>query len=266
MSESSFQTFMTGGMLLLVTALLAVAWLLWRLRDDREDAEYAALEGVTHELKMNLQRMLGELMALSSGAKYTAGSLMDVRHPQLDAVNSALVHCDRRALAVMAGTYQELEAAKRHLRAELQAGQAGQHEYDAAVEAAIDGVATLYMWDAHDGCRPVDARSTRSWAVRDWMKANGFGQFTLPGLHLRDAVVERLRQYGMVLTPKPLALSAFEYWSMRYDSKYNYKAVSTGELDEPHQAVEATLREAPVDAVSAIDDEFVSQDIEAVAR
>jgi len=97
MSESSFQTFMTGGMLLLVTALLAVAWLLWRLRDDREDAEHAALEGVTHELKMNLQRMLGELMALSGGAKYTAGSLMDVRHPQLDAVNSALVHCDRRA-------------------------------------------------------------------------------------------------------------------------------------------------------------------------
>jgi len=145
-------------------------------------------------------------------------------------------------------------------------GGPGQHEYDAAVEAAIDGVATLYMWDAHDGCRPVDARSTRSWAVRDWMKANGFGQFTLPGLHLRDAVVERLRQYGMVLTPKPLAMSAFEYWSMRYDRKYNYNAVSTRRVNEPLQDEGAALREAPTDTVSAIDDEFVPQEIEAAAR
>ena len=217
MTEGSFQTFMTAGLLLLVASILAVGWLLWSMRDAREEAETAALEGVTHELRLNLQRLLGELMRLSGGAAYTAGALMEVRHPQLDAVNGKLVHCDRRALAVIGETYQEIEAHKRYLQSALGAGHSGKDEYDNAVQAAIDGVSTLYMWDAHDGCRPIDARPARSWDVRKWMKSNGFGQFELPNIHLRDAVVDRLRQYGMTLTPKPLTHSAYEYWSLRYD-------------------------------------------------
>lgn len=216
MTDASFQTFMTGGMLLLVAAILAVGWLLWSMRDARVEAEEAALEGVTHELRLNLQRMLGELMALSGGG-YSEGALMDIKHPQLDAVHGALVHCDRRALAVMGSTYQELQARKSHLRSALQAGRDGKAEREDATQAAVDGLVTLYLWDEHEGCRPPDARSTRSWDVRNWMKETGFGQFTLPGLHLRDAVVDRLRQYGMVLTPKPLTHTAYEYWSMRYD-------------------------------------------------
>ena len=217
MSESSFQTFMTAGLLLLVASILAVGWLLWSMRDARADAEEAALEGVTHELRLNLQRFLGELMSLSGKTFYANGALMDVRHPQLDAVHGRLVHCDRRALAVIGETYQEIEACKLHLRTALEAGQDSSEDYDNAVQAAIDGVSTLYMWDAHDGCRPIDAQSVRSWSVRQWMKSNGFGQFELPGIHLRDAVVDRLRQYGMTLTPKPLTHTAYEYWSMRYD-------------------------------------------------
>lgn len=241
MSETSFQTFMTGGMLLLVIGVLAVAWLLWRFRDDREDAERNALDGVTHEFKMNLQRLLGELMALGEGANYRAGSLLDVRYPQLEAINQSLVQCDRRALTVIFSTYQELEARKRHLQSALEAGHTGQVEQAEALEAAIDGLVTLYMWDAHDGCRPVDARSTRSWDVRKWMKSNGFGQFTLPGLHLRDAVVERLRQYGMTLTPKPLQLSAYEYWSRRYDRNQNNGAFGARRVDDPVEPVEEIM-------------------------
>lgn len=248
MSEGTFQTFLTGGFLLLIASVLAICWLLWSMRDAQEDAEREALEGVSHELRLNLQRMLGELMTLSSGGSYTPGSLMDIRHPQLDAVNTALVHCDRRALAVIGGTYQELEARKRHLRSELGAGRAGTAEFEDAVQAAIDGVATLYMWDMHEGCKPAEAKSTRSWAVRDWMKATGFGQFELPGLHLRDAVVERLRQYGMTLTPKPLELTAYEYWSRRYDRQLDRGVFGARRVDEPLSAEEQEVLEAADEA------------------
>ncbi len=217
MSEGSFQTFMTAGLLLLVASILAVGWLLWSMRDARADAEEAALEGVTHELRLNLQRLLGELMRLSGETVYANGGLMDASHSQLDAVNGNLVQCDRRALAVIGETYQEIAARKLHLRSALEAGRDSTDEYDNALQAAIDGVATLYMWDVHDGCRPVDARPVRSWDVRKWMKSNGFGQFEIPHVHLRDAVVNRLRQYGMTLTPRPLTHTAYEYWSMRYD-------------------------------------------------
>jgi len=118
-----------------------------------------------------------------------------------------------------------LQARKLLLQADLEAGGQGKAEYDAAVDAAIDGLTTLYMWDAHNGERPHEARSTRSWAVRDWLKSNGFGQIELPGLHLRDTVVERLRAYGMRLTPKPLSHTAHEYWSMQYDRQADPRGV-----------------------------------------
>ena len=220
-----------------MAAILAVGWLLWSMRDAREDAERAALDGVTHELRLNLQRMLGELMALSGGG-YSEGALMQLRHPQLDAVHGALVHCDRRALAVMGSTYQELQSRKSLLRSALEAGGDGSAEREAATEAAIDGLATLYLWDEHEGCRPAEARSTRSWDVRNWMKENGFGQFKLPDLHLRDAVVERLRQYGMELTPKPLTHTAFEYWSMRYDRQKDPRGVFGARKIKPVEEVE----------------------------
>lgn len=225
MSGTAFQTFMTGGMLLLVISITAIGWILWASRDAQHDAEEAALEGVGHELKLNLQRMLMELSALSSGQSYRKGSIMAVQHPQLDAVNSGLVHCDRRALAVIGATYQDLQARKFHLQADLEGGGDGKAEYTEAVEAAVNGLTTLYMWDAHDGERPDQARSVRSWDVRDWLKSNGFGQIELPGMHLRDTVVGRLRAYGLKLTPKPLSHTAHEYWSMQYDRQADPRGV-----------------------------------------
>ncbi|MEM9670274.1 MAG: hypothetical protein AAF950_15230 [Pseudomonadota bacterium] len=225
MSDAAFQTFISGGLLLLVIGVIAGVWLLWLERDAREDAEVAALEGVTHEFKLNIQRMIGELMALSEGAKFTSGSLMAMQHPQLDAVNSNLIFCDRRALAVMSACYMELSARKSHLRTAMEKRGDASAELKSAINGSIDGLTTLYMWDAHDGCRPQDARSTKSWDVRKWLKENGFGKVNLPGLHLRDAVVERLRQYGMPLKPEPLTHSAHEYWSLRYDRQKDPRAV-----------------------------------------
>lgn len=240
MTDAAFQTFASGGLLLLVVAAIAVAWLLWLERDARNDAELAALDGVTHELKLNLQRMIGEVAALARGVAYAPGGLMDVRHPQLDAVMARLVHCDRRALTVMSACYQELQARKLHLRDALERGDAADDLRDAALAASVDGVTTLYLWDVHDGSRPQDARSTRSWDVRTWMKENGFGGEVVPGTHLRDEVVERLRSYGMVLTPKPLTHTAFQYWSMRYDrSKDRRGAFGARRTAEPDPVPEA---------------------------
>ncbi|MFH1518276.1 MAG: hypothetical protein ABIH17_10415, partial [Pseudomonadota bacterium] len=39
----------------------------------------------------------------------------------------------------------------------------------------------------------------------------------LPGMYLRDEVVERLRVYGLHLTPQPLTHTAHEYYNMQYD-------------------------------------------------
>ncbi|MEL6210516.1 MAG: hypothetical protein AAFR44_10130, partial [Pseudomonadota bacterium] len=93
-----------------------------------------------------------------------------------------------------------------------------------AMDGAIDGIATLYMWEEHDGARPNEAQSTRSWDVRDWMKGHGFNAAAFPGMHLRDEVVERLRDYGLELTPKPLTHTAHEYYSMQYDRKADPRA------------------------------------------
>ena len=217
MTDTAFQSFMAGAMLLLVAGVLAVGYLLWRLRDDREDAERAALEGVSQELRLTLQRLLSELITLQESGVYKKGSLMDIQHPQLDAVHSSLVFCDRRAISVMGAMYQELSARKQMLKAALEAGSPAEAETDDALYTAVDGIVTLYLWDEHEGCKPPDARSTRSWDVRKWMIENGFGHFSFPDMHLRDSVVGRLRDYGMTLTPKPLEYTAFEYWSMRYD-------------------------------------------------
>lgn len=225
MTGGSIYTFLAAGVLALIAALVVVAALLCLQYRARVRAEAAALDGMGHELKLNLQRMLGELMVLDEGAGYAPGMLMDVHHPQLDAVHAALVRCDRRALAVMDNIYQTLQARKLHLRAELEVGRAVSDERGNAIDVTLDGVAMLYLWDIHDGCRPDEARPTRSWAVREWMKTHGFGRFSLPGLHIRDEVVERLRQYGMPLTPRPLTHTAFEYWSLRYDRQRDPRGV-----------------------------------------
>lgn len=267
MTDTAFQSFMAGAMLLMVAGILTVGYLLWRLRDDREDAERAALEGVSQELRLTLQRLLSELMTLQGSGVYKPGSLMQISHPQLDAVHSALVYCDRRAISVMGAMYQELAARKQLLRSALESGGAADAEFDDALYTAVDGIVTLYLWDEHEGCKPPDARSTRSWDVRKWMIDHGFGQFEFEGMHLRDAVVKRLRDYGMTLTPRPLEYTAFEYWSMRYDRQkdrgvFGARRVKPDpDVEEPDDLqVEDVLEQEPPQV-----DDYVEQALDDVA-
>ena len=216
MSEAQFYTFFTGGLGLLIAAALMIAWL-WRLRDEERDGAISALDGVSHEMRINLQRMVNEVAQIVDTQEAGPDVLLPVQHPQLDGVNASLIRTNRNAIAVIGATYQELEARKMALRAYLAQKRDLTPALDDAMDATINGIATLYMWEEHAGVRPSEAGMVRSWHVRDWMKAHGFSAHSFPGMHLRDEVVERLRQYGLHLTPRPLTHTAHEYYSMRYD-------------------------------------------------
>lgn len=217
MSESQFYSFFTGGIGLLIIAGLMIAWQLWRYREEEREGAISALDGVSHEMRINLQRMVNEIAQIADNQEAGPEALLPIQHPQLDGVNASLIRTNRNAIAVIGATYQELEARKMALRAALAQKRDPGNAIDDAMDATINGIATLYMWEVHGGARPNEVGSVRSWHVRDWMKAHGFAADMLPGMHLRDEVVERLRQYGLRLTPRPLTLTAHEYYSMQYD-------------------------------------------------
>ncbi|MEL6781652.1 MAG: hypothetical protein AAFY43_04090 [Pseudomonadota bacterium] len=258
MTASQYYSFLTGGIGLLCIFALAITWLLWRDADARKEAKQSALEGVASEFRIALQRMVAELSDVAHGVNLSANALLPIVHPQLDGVNAALIKTDRNALAVIGATYQELASRKLELRAALGQGQDHSQALANAIQAAIDGITTLYMWEEHDGARPNQARTTRSWDVRDWMKGHGFPAAAFPGMHLRDEVVERLRSYGMMLTPKPLTHTASEYWAMQYDRKADTNAPFWKRSQPVEQEVVETA-----EAVQAIDDVEGPQDLTA---
>ncbi len=217
MSEAHYLTFMTGGLLLLAVSAMMIAWQMWLMRDDRRDGARIALEGVGHELRINLHRMATEISQVTQVPDLGSETLLPIKHPQLDGVNGSMIRANRNGLAVVGATYLELESRKAILRDGLNKGRDVQPILDDAMLATIDGTAALYMWEVHNGIRPADAGKVRSWDVRDWMKGHGFHSAMLPGIHFRDEVVERLRQYGLRLSPRPLTHTAHEYYSMRYD-------------------------------------------------
>lgn len=219
MSNTTFETFIVSGLLVLIAVVAFLAWSAWRRVDRERDMEKLALSGVAYELRLNLQRMLTELAGIANGTVRSDIEIIPIVHPQLDALLARPTETDRKGLTAIRSNYNELSAHKSSLRAAL----SGQGDIAApaniAVDAVIGSIASLYLWEEHKGRAPEDAHSTRSWDVRDWMKATPFQADLLPGLHLRDQVVERLRGAGMTLTPKPLTHTAHEFYSMRYDRK-----------------------------------------------
>lgn len=249
--------FQTGALLLLGISTLIIAYLLWMNRSERIETGRQALEGVGHELRINIQRFMAELAAITRGETVMGGDLMPIHHPQLDAIYSQMVPANRNALSVIGATYQTLVARKADIRAAYAHNADPNHETPSAIDAVIDAIVTLYMWEEHGGRRPQDAHATRSWHVRDWMKSHGMAADIFPNMHLRDAVVERLRTYGMKLTPKPLTHTAHEYYSMRYD-RYSDPRSPFGKRKQPkpeemrivEQAPAQELLESPDDATA----------------
>lgn len=216
MSDAAFQTFLVGGLLVLIGAVSFLAWSAWRWVDRERDMEKLALAGVGHELLFNIKRKIMELGTVAEG---NTAPLLPVSYPQLDAMLSRPSEADRRAVTRIRGLYDDIDAAKMNVRAKLAQKQDVTDAYNHACHIAVESIATLYLWEKHKGRPPEEAYKTRSWAVRDWMKAHGLEAGLLPGLHLRDAVVERLRVSGMALTPKPLNHTASEYYAKLYNRK-----------------------------------------------
>jgi len=98
--------FQTGALLLLAAAALTIAWILWCDRNDRETARVQALEGVGHEMRINLQRFMAELSAISFDEPVSAEEMLPVNHPQLDAVFANLVRGNANALSVLSAGAQ----------------------------------------------------------------------------------------------------------------------------------------------------------------
>ena len=217
MSEAQFHTFLTGGLALLIALMTLVAWNLWRMRQEASAGAASALGGIAHELRVNLHRMISELSQVAHHPGIGPDVILPVRSPQLDGVTGSLINANRNGIAVLGNTYQEIEARKLGLRAVLAQGRAPETELDDAMDAAINGIAALYIWEVHKGALPAEIGRVRSWSVRDWMKDKSFRAEAFPGMHLRDEVVERLRLYGLELTPRPLTHTAWEYYSMQYD-------------------------------------------------
>ncbi|MEL7031039.1 MAG: hypothetical protein AAGL97_00415 [Pseudomonadota bacterium] len=253
MSDATFETFLVSGLLVLIAAIGYMAWAAWRWVDRERDMEKRALTGVSYELRHNLKRMMSELAGLANGSLTSDIEIIPVVHPQLDALLSRPNEADRGGLTVIRSNYNELSAHKQSLRAAL-ANQADVNlPANVAADAVIGSLATLYLWEEHKGCAPEAARSTRSWDVRDWMKANKFHADSLPGLHLRDQVVERLRQDGMTLTPKPLTYTASEYFAKQYDRKADPNAPFWKRKKKKPSVDEAVEAAAVAGAVVAAD-------------
>lgn len=219
MSDANFQSFIVIGLLCLIGAIVFMAFQVWRWIDLQKDSEDQSLAGIGHELRFNLTRVISELGLVSRGEAGAAHDLLQISHPQLDALLSRPTRADRRTLSYIRGLYDELNARKLAIRAALAQGQDTGPGIQATADTVINGLATLYLWEKQGGKPPPEAHSTRSWSVRDWMKEHQFDTYAVPGMHLRDEVVERLRIGGMKLTPKPLTLTAHEFYAKRYDRK-----------------------------------------------
>lgn len=219
MSNTTFESFLVSGLLILIVAIGYLAWSAWRWVDRERDMEKRSLDGIRHEMRLNLKRLLSELRGVSDGTLQSEIDIIPIVHPQLDALLTRPNEADRRGLTIIRGNYNELSAHKQSLRSALSGAGSVDLSADRAVQALIGSIATLYLWEEHKGRSPEQARSTRTWDVRDWMKASPFAAHALPGLHLRDEVVAHLRDEGMTLTPKPLTHTAHEFYSMQYDRK-----------------------------------------------
>lgn len=219
MSDANFQSFIVIGLLCLIGAIVFMAFQVWRWIDLQKDSEDQSLAGIGHELRFNLNRVITEIGLVSRGEASAAHDLLHISHPQLDALLSRPTRADRRTLSYIRGLYDELNARKLAIRAALAQGHDTSASIETTADTVINGLATLYLWEKQGGKPPPEAHSTRSWSVRDWMKDHQFDTYAVPGMHLRDEVVERLRVGGMKLTPKPLTLTAHEFYSKRYDRK-----------------------------------------------
>ena len=86
MLNATFETFLVSGLLILIVAIGYLAWSAWRWVDRERDMEKRSLDGVRHEMRLNLKRLLDELRGVADGSLSSDIDIIPVVHPQLDAL------------------------------------------------------------------------------------------------------------------------------------------------------------------------------------
>ena len=217
MIDTQYETYLTGGLVVLTMTTGFAAWTLWRWQASLREATMLSLQGVGYEFHHNLLCFWTELTQLAGNTFPQTCPLRPLSHPQLDNLMMSPGPADRQALTRLRGHYDTLSVYKQAMQHGASVTEADPQLKQAAIQALIEAVATLYLWQHASGKTADQAPGVRSWHVRSWMKHIGFQQAdALPGLHIRDAVVACLRQQGMRLTPRPLSLTASEYYARKY--------------------------------------------------
>ncbi|WP_018146482.1 hypothetical protein [Henriciella marina] len=212
MNAINSDTMIVGGVGLLILAALVIGFVLWRVRSGRKPVNGTAFKLVGDEFRFMLHQAIGEVRDLEKGWIQQPDGLATIKHPQFNGLSRDAEYAKQRPLDGLHAAYQNMEASKEEVRAALSGNGDRSAAVDGYKQSTIGAIAALYLWEKQDGRSPENTPTTRSAFVRDWMKENDISQALIPGIALRDEVVEYLRQAGMTLTPKPMAMTAYEYY------------------------------------------------------
>ncbi|RIJ25796.1 hypothetical protein D1224_01350 [Henriciella barbarensis] len=240
-----------GGIAAII--LLMIVWFVWKNSRANGQALKLALDGVGHEFRFNLQRVLSELRELNTNGDVREDLAVQLARPQLASLLTQPAIKDRRSLERLDATYQTLEAGRSAVR---------QGQTDDTIGAyrrrAVEALAILYLWEHNKGGLPEKAPSTSRSAVRNWVKSLGFTKALIPGMALRDEVFKDVRRLRTPLRPSEPGMTAEAY----YGTPESGQGEAQGELaasvpeevesapsaDEPVQmAAEPEIEEAPAE-------------------
>ena len=210
MREDYLETFLVGGLGLLVVTTLMIAWLLWQERRARKMSIGVALAGVGYEFVHNLHQVLVEIARLKAGVPGSVQGLVPLAHPQLDGVIAHPMATDKRALSGVHSAYRSLEVYRMRIRERAAHGRNATGAIDELTDSAVHAIATAYLWDRHGGRLPRKARSPRASAVHRWLTSHGFAREAVEGRDLHDAVIRALQDGGTALKPRPISMPALD--------------------------------------------------------
>jgi hypothetical protein len=253
MTEENLEVLIVIGGGIAAIALLMIVWFIWKNSRTTGQALKLALDGVGHEFRFNLQRVLSELRELNTNGDVREDLTVQLGWPQLASLLAQPAIKDRRSLERLDATYQTLEAR----RSEVRQGQTDD-TIGAYRRSAIEALAILYLWEHNKGGLPEKALSASRSAVRNWMKSLGFTKALIPGMALRDEVFKDVRRLRIPLRPSEPGMTAEAY----YGTPARDEGEAQGELvasvpeevepappaDEPVQmAAEPEIEEAPAE-------------------
>ena len=251
MTEENLEVLLVIAGAIAGIVVLMIIWFVLKSLRTRGRALTMALDGVGHEFRFNLQRVLSELRDLTGNGDAREELSVPLGRPQLDSLLTQPAVKDKRALERLDTTYRALEASRHEVGTQGQSSEA----IEAYKRSAVDAIAILYLWEQHKGGLPEKAPSTSSSAVRDWMKSLGFSQTLIPGMALRDEVIKHLRRLRMPLKPSELGMSAQDYYGLSAKDENRATgelAAGVPETPEPtNMAEEAAQQESEPEVESA---------------